>query len=169
VQIATYLDAHSRFEDDQLVVLWGGANDFLNAGQTDPAVPVGNLSAEIMILAAAGARTIVVPNLPLLGRTPRHVGTATQASFNALTIQFNRLLDAELDDLEAALGITILRLDTFSVFQRALNRPRVFGFRNGTGTALMSPNGDVGLGPVVPNPDRYVFWTPSTPRGSPID
>ena len=96
----------------------GGANDFLNAGQTNAAVPVANLSSIITTLANAGAENILVPNLPLLGRVPRHVGTANEAPFNARTLQFNNLLASELDVLEASLGITIFRVDTFSLFQQ---------------------------------------------------
>jgi phospholipase/lecithinase/hemolysin len=154
--IGFYLGTRGAFRDDQLVVLWGGANDFLNAGQTDPTVPVANLSAEIVTL--AGATTIVVPNLPPLGRTARYAGTANEAAFDALAIQFNDLLEAGLDDLEAGLGITIIRLDTFRLFQRFLQEPTAFGFSNVTETALQTPNGDVGVGPVVENPDEYLFW-----------
>ena len=154
-QISTYLAAHSTFDTDQLIVLWGGANDFLNAGQTNAAVPVANLSSIITTLANAGTENILVPNLPLLGRVPRHVGTANEAPFNARTLQFNNLLASELDVLEASLGITIFRVDTFSLFQQISTDPASFGFTNVTGTALNVPGGGVGSGAVVPNPDEY--------------
>jgi len=156
-QISGYLKAHTP-HDGQLFVLWGGANDFLNAGQTDPTVPVDNISREIFILASAGAEYFVVPNMPPLGQTPRHVGTATEATFDDRAIRFNRLLESELDDLEGLLGITIFRFNAFGVFQRILRKPDKFGLTNVTGTALLTPNGDVAPGPVVPNPDKYLFW-----------
>ncbi len=59
--------------------------------------------------------------MPPLGQTARHVGTANEKAFDKLAIKFNHLLRAELDDLEAELGITIIRLDTFRLFQRFLN------------------------------------------------
>lgn len=157
-QIGLYLQTHTAFTDDQLVVLWGGANDFLNAEQTDPAVPVANLTAEIILLATAGATTMVIPNMPPLGQSARYAGSELEAAFDDLAIEFNDRLAAELDVLENQLGITIIRLDTFSLFQRFLKQPRAFGFRNVTETALMSPNGEVGVGEVVENPDQYLFW-----------
>jgi phospholipase/lecithinase/hemolysin len=53
-QITGYLAGHT-LGASQLVTLWGGANDFLNAGQVDPTVPVNNLATEITTLAGAGA------------------------------------------------------------------------------------------------------------------
>ena len=159
LQITQYLAAHANVaEPDRLFVLWGGANDFLNAGQTNPSVSVGNISTLITRLATAGAERFLVPNLPSLGETPRHVGTANEAPLNALTDQFNSQLAAALDEREASLGISIIRIDTFSLFQQILNDPTSFGFTNTTGTALQVPGGGVGTGPVVPNPDEYVFW-----------
>jgi phospholipase/lecithinase/hemolysin len=159
-QISFYLHAHQNFRDDQLVVLWGGANDFINAGQSDPSVPVANLSQEIAILANAGATTFVVPNLPSLGQIPKAVGTPNEATLDALTIGFNTLLEAALNDLETNLGITIIRLNTFGLFQRILQHPRSFGLTDVTDPALITATGDVG-GPTVsiaPNPDNYLFW-----------
>jgi phospholipase/lecithinase/hemolysin len=159
-QIDSYLSAHHTFGANQLVVLWAGANDFLNAGQTDPSVPVAHLSDAIVKLAKAGATTIVVPNLPPLGKTPIFVGTAYEAGLNALTSQFNDLLDAKLDDLEANLGITFIRFNIADLFQRFLQHPQSFGFTDVTHPALITANGDVGGPPVsvAPNPDNYVFW-----------
>jgi phospholipase/lecithinase/hemolysin len=159
-QLGYFVETRGTFSDDQLVVLWAGANDFLNAHQTDPSVPVANLSATITILANLGAKTIVVPNLPPLGKTPVLVGTANEAVFDALTTRFNHLLDLALDDLETILGITIIRLDTFDLFQRALKTPKAFGFTNVTGPALVTVNGVIGglFVSVAPNPDEYLFW-----------
>jgi len=52
-QISTYLTSNT-LSSTQLVTIWGGANDFLNGGQTDPTVPVANLATEITTLAAGG-------------------------------------------------------------------------------------------------------------------
>ena len=56
-QISTYL-ASNTLVSTQLFTIWGGANDFLNGGVTNPAVPVANLISEITTLADAGARAV---------------------------------------------------------------------------------------------------------------
>ena len=153
-----YLDNNTPSPTD-LFVLWTGANDFLNSGQTDPSVPVANISTHIGTLAAAGAQHFLVPNLPSLGQTPRHFGESTEAAFDALTIEFNELLKAELNQLKNDLGIKIVMVDIFKSFQDMGNDPAAFGFTNLTGKALV--NGFVaGINPVeiVSNPDEYRFW-----------
>src|SRR3954453_14055346 len=65
LQLSTYLAANT-LNAHQLITVWGGANDFLNAGQTNPLVPVANLVSEITTLAGAGGKLFMVPNLPLL-------------------------------------------------------------------------------------------------------
>jgi phospholipase/lecithinase/hemolysin len=152
--------ATRTFRPDQLVVLWAGANDFLNAHQMDPSKPVANLSAAIEILANAGAKTIVVPNLPPLGKTPVLVGTANELVFDDLTTQFNDLLEAALDDLEENLEIRIIRLNVFHLLQRVLKKPGAFGFTNVTAPALITVNGQIGgtFVSVSPDPDDYLFW-----------
>ena len=63
-----------------LYVVFSGANDLIN-GQTNVNVPVSNLAEDIGRLVAAGTRQFLVPNLPLLGFTPRfNSNSATSAS-----------------------------------------------------------------------------------------
>ena len=156
-----YLDSNTPSSTD-LFVVWGGANDFLNAvdiNLVDPAVPVADISTHIGTLAAAGAEHFLVPNLPSLGQTPRHFGEPTQAIFDTLTIEFNQLLKAELDQLRDGLGVNIVMVDMFKVFRDLEDNPAAFGLTNLTGKALM--DGFVaGINPVniVPNPDEYRFW-----------
>ena len=140
---------------DQLVVLWGGANDLVGGPSSDPAVPVANLVARITALHAVGGRQFFVPNLPLLGKTPRFVGGTSEAAMNALTANYNALLATQLAALETSLGVTIQRFDVQQFFQQALSDPAAFGLTNVTGQALA---GDVSGGTVVPNPQEYLFW-----------
>jgi phospholipase/lecithinase/hemolysin len=159
-QLGYFVQTRGSFSDDQLVVLWAGANDFLNAHQTDPSVPVSNLSAAITSLANLGAKTIVVPNLPPLGKTPALLGTPYATGFDTLTTEFNDLLESALDDLETNLGITIIRLDIFDLLQRVLKTPMAFGFTNVTNPALITEYGVIGgiFVSVAPTPDNYLFW-----------
>ena len=59
-QIATYLGSNTPTAG-QLFTIWGGANDFLNGGQTNPFIPAENIAAEITALAQAGASSSSFP------------------------------------------------------------------------------------------------------------
>ena len=148
-QIATHLN-DGPLSADQLIVVWGGANDFLRGGQDDPAVPAANLAEHVSTLAAAGGEVFLVPNLPPLGQTPAHRGKASEASMDQLAADFNAALATELDALAASLEITILQMDVQVMLQEVLSHPAAFGFANVTDPALN--------GGVVPNPEEYLFW-----------
>ena len=76
-QLATYLGSTGGVADpDALYSVWGGANDLLSLTDpaTVPAVIGGAVAAEVGIVAAlqqAGARYVLVANLPDIGLTPR--------------------------------------------------------------------------------------------------
>jgi outer membrane lipase/esterase len=161
-QIGLYLQANSSFNGSQLIVLWGGANDFLLGGQSNPSVPVANLAREITTIAQDGGRYFLVPNLPPLGDTPDAIaaGPATVSALNALSLGFNSLLAAELTTLSRTPGITIYSLDVAALFNQALQNPSAFGLTNVTGQAVANgPPGSEGKpGLVAANPDQYLFW-----------
>ncbi len=163
-QIGLYLQAHpTGFTGSQLIVVWGGANDFLNVGQTNPSVPVSNLAQEITAISQAGGKYFLVPNLPPLGEIPaiKSQGPAAEAAFNALSGQFDSQLAAKEQSLEATLGITIYPVDVSGAVQAILANPASFGFTDVTDQAK---SGGVGTpGSVVPNPDQYLFWDPIHP------
>ncbi|MHC4179468.1 MAG: SGNH/GDSL hydrolase family protein [Planctomycetota bacterium] len=150
-QISAYLGGHT-LTADELIVVWGGANDFLNAPSTDPSLPVSNLSDHITTLAGAGGENFLVPNLPPLGKTPRHRGGGSELLLDDASRQFNGLLADRLDDLETSLQIEIFRLDVFELMQNVMDDPASFGFTNVTQPAL-----DPQTGP-RPDADQYLFW-----------
>ncbi len=158
LQLDAFLSTSPTISADELFVLYGGANDFLFGGQTDPSVPVANLSHYISTLAAQGATNFLIPNLPPLGYLPLTLGTPFETALNLLSVGFNSLLAAELDALELSLGINIFRLDVFSLTSEAFANPMAFGFTNVTSPAL-----NVNTGEVAPNPDEYFFWDPAHP------
>jgi phospholipase/lecithinase/hemolysin len=149
-QISTYL-ASSTPGATQLFTLWAGANDFLGYGQTDPSVPVANIGGEITTLANAGAKFLMVPNLPLLGDLPA-TNTLPQDqrdALNQLTSSFDSLLHSELGQLRQSLGITIYEPDINGFLQNALANPAQYGFTNVTTSAL---------GDGVLSGQGYLFW-----------
>jgi phospholipase/lecithinase/hemolysin len=150
-QIATYLSSNTPTAG-QLFTIWGGANDFLNGGQTNPFIPAENIAAEITALAQAGAKQFIVPNLPPLGNLPitNKLPPAEIQGLNMLTQGFNAILQGEAIQLEQALGIQIQILDVYSLTESVLSDPSKYGFTN-TRTDPVQDNGGT-------NADGYLFW-----------
>jgi phospholipase/lecithinase/hemolysin len=150
-QVALYLGAGHVPAPDTLFTVWVGANDFLNAGQTNPAVPVSNVSTAIGTLAAAGATRFLVPNLPDLGDIPGSLPLPPEAraALNALSAEYNEGLLFELGMLELVLGVEIDLLDVAGVYRAVRADPAAYGFTNVTTAAL-----DDG----VLDGAGYLFW-----------
>ncbi len=112
-----------------LFIVWGGANDYetlSNPTLADSAAAAQTAAADIdeivTALQAEGASSILVPNLPDLGKTPEFYG---DASASAYTNDFNGLLAATLPT-----GATLF--DTDAVFNSILSSPGSYGFSNTT-------------------------------------
>ncbi|GHD71228.1 lipase/esterase [Luteimonas padinae] len=141
-QAAGYLAANGgRADPDALYTVWGGAND-LFAVTTDPgnaqAIIGGAVGAQVGIiggLQAAGARYVLVPNIPDLGLTPsfRAQGPAAAAQGTALATGYNQALFSTL----ASNGLAVIPVDTFAFLREVAADPAQFGIANVTGTACM--------------------------------
>jgi outer membrane lipase/esterase len=145
VPIATQISQHlaSGIDPGGLYAVWGGANDVFHqldqfrAGQITSeqaqaavATAAAQLAARVAALQAAGAGTIVVINLPDIGRTPagQAGGPAVAAQISAITGLYNSTLTAAL----SAAGIPALRVDIFSLFNEFLANPAAYGIANVT-------------------------------------
>jgi phospholipase/lecithinase/hemolysin len=148
-QIASYLASNTPTAS-QLFTIWGGANDFLNAGHTNPLIPAQNLANEITTLAGAGAKVFLVPNLPALGDLPStsSLPAPIPAELNALSVAFNTILQTEAMQLGQALGVQVHIVDVHSLMTDAMAHPANYGFTNVTDSALLSGS----------NGDGYLFW-----------
>ncbi len=141
-QAAGYLAANGgRADPDALYTVWGGAND-LFAVTTDPgnaqAIIGAAVGAQVGIiggLQAAGARYVLVPNIPDLGLTPsfRAQGPAAAAQGSALATGYNQALFSTL----ASNGLAVIPVDTFAFLREVVADPAQFGIANVTGTACM--------------------------------
>ncbi len=166
-QIDTYLLSHGGEADpDDVFFIWAGANDiFYGAtyGEID-FIPqaVLAISGAIRDLYDAGARKIVVLDLPLLGQTPFFNKVEASASaLNAATTAFNSLLSGQIQSLRREFRqLEIADVKISRLFQTATRTPRLFGLRNVTDSAtLFDPLSGIGyaLAPHV-DPSRYLFW-----------
>jgi phospholipase/lecithinase/hemolysin len=145
-----------------LYLVFAGSNDLVN-GQTNVNIPIANLAEDIGRLVTAGARNFLVPNLPLLGHTPRFNDVpSTLATFNLRSTQFNTALDALLNNLQTNnSALTIFQLDVAEMFSEALADPARFGLTNVTDAAapgLQPGAGSYDTNQIAANANQYVFW-----------
>ncbi|MFQ4135508.1 SGNH/GDSL hydrolase family protein [Nodosilinea sp. PGN35] len=127
---------------DGLYVVWAGANDLFNLPSDPAAIPaflansVQNIATAIGSLAARGADTFLVPNLPNLGLTPRTMTDGTSQQATALSLGFNQGLASALTALEQTLPINIIPVDLFGLTNEIIAAPAEFGFTNVTDPLL---------------------------------
>lgn len=154
---------------EMLYVLWIGSNDLrdaLAALENDPtsgttvAIIIEAVQATkdgIMDLWAAGADSFLVLNLPNLAITPAINTQDLDVQFFAefFSKEYNNRLEAGLDELELALGITIARLDVFEILNDAVADPASVGLINVTESCI-TPG--VIIGAICRRPNTYLFW-----------
>lgn len=169
-QISHYL-ATGPADPNSIYTVWAGANDIFTqiglaqAGlitaaqlQANTALAAGELVAQIARLKAAGARYIIVFNVPDIGKTPYGVSTGPTgaATFSSVVGLFNSTLMAGLD----ATGIQALRVNALGLLNEIVANPAAYGFTNastpacGTTGSLICTSANL----VAPNAAQtYVF------------
>ncbi len=135
-QIDRHLAAKPIFAATELVLLLAGANDIFQANG-DPVKVITaakDLAAQAMRIQNAGAKRILIGNLPDLGRTPAalSMGAAGAAGATQLGLLFNSELKKALDAMPT---LDYLFLDVYTWNKGILDNPSVVGITNTTGTA----------------------------------
>ncbi|MBL8628321.1 MAG: autotransporter domain-containing protein [Rhodospirillaceae bacterium] len=164
------LAAATTFSANTLVVHWAGANDLLNRASTTPsatliAQTVTNNVTNISTLAARGAKTILVGNLPDLGRTPGGVGSGNGTSLSALTQAYNASLVAQLPAIETARNTRIVVLNAFGLFNDVLANPSRYGISNTT-IPCITPAGATGACATAATAAASAFFDPIHPTAT---
>lgn len=166
VQVANYIGGGGTFGGDDVVTLWGGANNIfdniaaasitpnpIGTMQTVGALAANDIGGLVNTVANAGAGTVLVPNLPTLSLTPAFGGGNPAAPLaNAGVTGFNTQLSANLFAQAAAhptTNIILMDVNTAGNFLAA-NAAR-FGFTNVTQTCF---NGVT----VCTTPGTYFYW-----------
>jgi len=139
-QIDELLAATPTLNPHALYAVWIGANDiFVNveeaaAGQITPAQVQANVATaaaqtlqQIARLRDAGAKTIMVFNLPDISLTPDGRAAPT-APFSALSSLFNSTLQAGL----SSLNVNIIPMNMYGLFNEVIANPTAYGFTNVT-------------------------------------
>jgi outer membrane lipase/esterase len=119
-------------------------------------IPAQNIATEIGTLAQAGAKQILVANLPPLGSIPvtSSLPPPIPQELNALSVAFNGILQTEVTQLDQQYGIQIHVLNIYNLIESVINDPSKYGFTNVTIDAL---------GDGVLSGQGYLFWDPEHP------
>src|SRR5262249_4141400 len=148
-------DARNRASPDALYVIAIGGND-IRAALTvaDPSVVIGaalaGVSQNVQRLYQAGARKVLLWNVPNLGRTPaiRRPDTAACPpslpgcvinGAKAASVGYNAGLSQVLQGLGALPDIEIVPFDTFASLEAIASNPGKFGLANAS-SACIQPN-----------------------------
>jgi outer membrane lipase/esterase len=153
-QIGTYLQRGGTFGANDIVTLWGGANNLFQAqtaaSATGAATDIGN---QVRTLAGAGARTILVFNLPSFDSLPGNIGTPTQAQAGQLSFLFNSTLASNIAAAAAASpGANVISIPVDQIFTAVIANAGSFGFSNVTQACVANP------ACIAANGAGYLFW-----------
>ncbi|HEY8100655.1 MAG TPA: SGNH/GDSL hydrolase family protein [Burkholderiaceae bacterium] len=134
-QISTYLIEYGSFQNNDLVLIWAGANDVLGAIGTSSATATVQQAADDLLIQinrikANGAQKIAVLNIDDLGKSPLHASDPVSAnSATPLSLTFNVRLAS---NLQGASGVVLV--DVFSKLADVRANPASYGVTN-----LMTP------------------------------
>jgi outer membrane lipase/esterase len=158
-QLSLYLQATGgKADPNTLYSIWGGANDvFYNVAlaqagmltadqvQANLQTAAGAELGMIQQLAQAGARYVIVFNLPDIGLTPSSLEQGPQAAAQGtgLSLIYNNTLNAGLSQL----GINIVPIDTFTLLREIVADPSLYGFTNVTDPACGIGSSSLECGP----------------------
>jgi thermolabile hemolysin len=143
-----------------------GGNDLVNYGRSVDSI----LAAEqqgLEKLINAGARNILLMNLPDLSRAPTFQYRSDAAAIAAQVAEFNRRLPQLRDTLQAKYGssLVIRMFDTYAMMSDIFANPAKYGISNTTQSCLninssSSTNylSSQSLRPECSNPDTFIFW-----------
>jgi outer membrane lipase/esterase len=165
VQLSMYSGFGGTYGANNLVTVWGGANDVFQAipGASVNPNPGGvmtttgvsaanNIQGIVNSIANAGAGTILVPNLPKLSVTPQFLTSPAAGLADAGANAFNAQLLTNLK-AQAALhpNTNIILMDVYAAGLVVTANPTLFGFTNVTQPCFNGVS-------VCATPSTYFYW-----------
>lgn len=148
-----------------LFVVHAAGNDYRRwSNLSDPAelqaVVADSITAFGTVLSdlhqGAGAQHFLVPNMPGYAEfDDPFVGTVE--TFREFAAAFNTALAPRLAELRDDLGVNIVEVDFFDLFNRIAADPAAFGLAN-VGTPCVDFNAFLGVEGVCSNPDTTLMW-----------
>ena len=152
-QITAYLVGETNsLSEDALFIIWAGGNDCLN-GDRDYEASISNLNNAMSLLAQAGARHILLLNLPDLGAIPDTQDSDEYIYASEFSLNFNQALANLIDTFSTEHPqIGVYEYDIYALFEKILSDPTSYGFTN---VSEPSPNFDVANNF---DAEGYLFW-----------
>ena len=157
-QQAAYLVSNGGAADpNALYVVFGGGNDIPDAMMSGNLGLLGdgvsNIVTMIGTLYGAGARNVLVANLPNIGHTPRMaaLGAGAQSLGTALALSWNAALNSALDGFSVLSDLDLNRLDMFSLEANVLANAAIYGYINTTEPCFDGVS-------ICANPGEYYYW-----------
>lgn len=168
-QIATFSALGGTYGSKDLVTLQGGANNIFQyftaagAGATQVGIVTAattaatSLTGSAQTLASAGARRILVSNLPDIGASPQFNATATGVQSGSLaSATFNDTLNSGIRALAAANpGTEFVQMDWSGLFKAVVKNASAFGFTNTTASCVATTACVTGS---TATQNTYLFW-----------
>lgn len=147
---------------DALYVVAGGGNNARDAAEFaasggDPALLieafVNDIATILTQLSAAGAKDILLVNVPNIGLTPaiQALGAGAAAGASAISAGMNAALNGALAALLPTLPTDVTVFDFFSVFTQVVAQPGDFGLTDVTSSCAFSTA-------CIADPDTTLFW-----------
>lgn len=173
-QIGAFRARGGTFGANDVVTYWGGANNLFQStavAATNPLTAQAVVQADATAagvasgtqvggLAAAGAKTIVVMNLPDFGTIPAYTSLGAQGAAlgSFATFAFN---NAQAQALQAAAaanpGANIIQVDAGAALAAVIANPGAFGFSNATQPCFNAANLACAFSPKAVQ-NQYLFW-----------
>ena len=166
-QVDEFLQAHPKAPSSALYTVSIGADDLLdmlsNASLT-PSTAFADLvgaaqtvSTDVTALAGAGAKDLLLMDVPDLGKTPEEIALGARAKSTAslLSFVFNELVSLDLHPVEAS-GLDVFDLNAYGLVDQAVSDPSQFGLTDVTNPCYVGSY--TGGGSVCSSPNGYLFW-----------
>jgi thermolabile hemolysin len=147
-QVQQFLQRSPKLEPNAAYLIWAGANDYLN-GVSTPTQTVENVKRSLTLLQQAGAKKLLVANLPDLGRLPATRNTSYASALSSATMAHNTALANALQQFNQN-GQQVVLLDANRLYRDAIASPAKFGFTNVTSACLNNA--------ACKQPNQFLFW-----------
>lgn len=179
-QVARFENEEGRFADDDLVIVNGGANNFMFMVYNE--IPYINLMPKFRVardlskivskVIKMGAKNIILWNIPDVTRAPGYkeylsnwVGKFFKSYLKTNVNLQNGLLRNRVAELQMLFPSVNLKLfDFFTLLNDCIDSPRKYGFENVTDACVDSYGGADSLGNiqydivVLGDPEKYLCW-----------
>ncbi len=162
-QVQLFLgDSGGSAAGEALYVVAGGGNNARDAVQVaadggDPTAIieayVNDIATMLTQLSGAGAKNILLVNVPNIGLTPaiQTISPAGAAGATAIAAGMNAALNGVLTGLLPALSSDVKVFDFFTAFTQVVAAPSAFGLTDVTSSCAFSPA-------CIANPETTLFW-----------